>query len=748
MYCKEVTNYELSRLKPSISINPNTTKEKLIPFKLQEFSISECQEAIDHFNSVIDFDLYQESIRNDPSKPKIIYKEGYRPSQEELIFIENERIMCKWSEPYWKDRYYKISNHENKFVQFSPNVPQRINRKIRARAQKLRRAINKITLKARQLGETTDEIGTKIQRILYFGDVKALVASKDMDSTLKMSRIFTDAVALLPYWNRAFVSEYQTRKYWLYDNNSLLDFGWGTQDSLGRGSTYTVGHFSEIAMYVNPVEAIEDAYLNAIHESIWTLITLEGTAESRDDWFHKIWKNLVSQQERGTTSFITRFYPWCLRDDIKPTETWIRGRAEAFSLWQPTTETLAHARKVESYIRQDSDLRTELPNWKMSREKMFWYEVSKTEAKNKNQLQNFLKEQPSDPEEAFQHAGHSIYSVETLIYLNDKAQERIPEVYKLRGDSNEINPEFFPTSEDIKPDGKVIRIRADWNQSIAFSDYELVECKFEGWANFNPINKFLIWEHPIRGADYGFGIDNSAGLGLNVSDDAVIIGIKKGTIEYKDKQVVELASPEMSQAVMWPFLMAIATYFSPEYQALLAIEINNGTELLNIMLNRGWFNHHQMMDRTKIGQGESKVRKLGFETNRQTRPDLVNQVNAFINGNWIDLYSVPLIQELNDLEVKTTVSSELGQRKDKIAGKKDNRFMALGMALYSLHRDEILGLQKAAWNERIANENSIVELQEMPSGYYEWEKAIEFGNHRPYNPMEGETGLEDVFEIY
>jgi hypothetical protein len=61
---------------------------------------------------------------------------------------------------------------------------------------------------------------------------------------------------------------------------------WNTK-SLGRGETPTVAHGSEIASYLYPEKSIEAALGKAMHETIWMLKILEGTAEGRDDWLHK-----------------------------------------------------------------------------------------------------------------------------------------------------------------------------------------------------------------------------------------------------------------------------------------------------------------------------------------------------------------------------------------------------------------------------------------------------------------------------
>jgi hypothetical protein len=45
--------------------------------------------------------------------------------------------------------------------------------------------------------------------------------------------------------------------------------------------------------------------------------------------------------------------------------------------------------------------------------------------------------------------------------------------------------------------------------------------------------------------------------------------------------------------------------------------------------------------------------------------------------------------------------------------------MAFGIGLYSLHRDEIIGVQKAAWEERIKNQNSKVVFKSYKRGVEE-----------------------------
>lgn len=717
MYHPDVTAEYLSQINPVITIQTKSG-DKEIPFNLEYHSVSDVEQANDHFNNLINFDLYRKTCET--SNVKIEFKDPtYKFSPDELMWMENERILCQWDADYFLTRYYKILNVDGLYVPFEYLVPQKVNMKILARLQKARRALKKWTVKARQQGETTWSQGIILQRLAYFSDIVSMIASKDADSSGEMGKKFVAAMNLLPYWNRPQLKNFRVEEEYTYNNGSNFDLGYGTQKSLGRGRSPLVSHLSEVPFYKYPQQALEDSLFNAMHETIWQLILVEGTAEARDDYYHLKTKEIIAGMEEGTTSFVFSFHPWCARRDLFPTDAWMRARSDFYEKWSPASETIAHATKLRNWVLSNQDYREEFgSNWHLDREQMFYYELEKKAAIKRNALQSFLKEKPSDPEEAFQHAGQTIYPIQTILDIGDEAQSRIPRVFKLRGDANEIFPEFWPTNDEIKEDGEIISIRADWSSTAVFSDFELVEVEFHGWDNFDPANKILIWEFPQYGATYGLSVDTSDGLGRDISDEMIMEVIKKGTVEYKDKQVCEFASAEIPQNMAWPWALAIATLFSVEEQILFTPEINKGTELLTSMQNHGWSNLFAMLDMAKLNRGITSGTKFGFETNNRNRHELINHMNSFILGRWVEIYSMLLVRELKDVVKKRTVSQVIGQVNDKISGKKDNRFMAFGIGLYALHRDEILGLQKAAWEERVKKTNSIVIFKEFKPDAY------------------------------
>lgn len=711
MYDPTIIGNTLEKINPFVLMNTKAGQKK-IPFRLEYHTPDEIDIMKKHLDEVINLPLYEatcetNSVKIEPRRNLTI---------DELIWIENEKILCKYDCNYFQDGYFKYLSAEGEgWKQFSPLTPHLVNRKIRARLQKAGRPIKKWTVKSRQQAESTDSQGVILHRLNYYKDVMSMIASHDADATAKLSDIFMKAMAQLPWWNRTFITKLNTHEEYYFDIGSLFDLGWGTQAKLGRGRTPLVSHISEIPFFKFPEESLEESLFNAMHENIWQIILAEGTAEKRGDYYHKKTQEVISGMEDGTGAFVICFHPACARDDLYPTKTWIHTRASAFMNWSPSSHTLAVARKLINWVKSNEDYRSIWgSNWQPSREFLFWYEIEKRNAEGRGRLQQFLKEHPTDIEEAFQNAGTSIYPLQTIISLSDNAQRAIPDIYKLRGDINEISPTLFPTEDEIDYEKPRIKITARWDTEKPPFIYELVPILFKGWDSFDPQNKILIWEHPKRGATYGMAVDDSDGLGKGISDDAVLEVIKKGTIEYKDKQVCEFASAGLPPTMLRPFNLAIASYFSPEEQLLFIPEVKKGTEVLNGMLNVGWRNVFGMIDSSRIDKDFAEIKKLGFDTNPRTRLELINLMNQFIMGNYIDINSMMLIQELKDLTKKQTVSPVLGMMNEKIMaakGKSDNRFMSFGMCLYGLHRNEILGLEKAAWQERLNNENSVVVLQ-------------------------------------
>lgn len=743
MYSRKISDGRLDKLQQNLS------------FQLKRYTQQECSQFVEYTNYLIDKDVYEAAAKRNIRSIKNVFADGsvFKSPQHQAKYYEqeiqeritNERIICKWDANYWQDNYYQIKNHEDIYIPYSPLPAQKIWRRIRSDLNEKQLPIKLLDLKGRQQGDTTEKQGLLLQRIAFFPNTSCLIASKQDKDTDIMSRKLLEALDRQPFWLRPFYEQFTTGEGYRFDNGSFIDLGSGQQEFLGKGQTPTACHLSEVASFKYPKSAIENALFRAMHESEWLLQFLEGTAETRDDWFHQKVKEVISAMERGTTSWYFNFIPWFFRRDLYPTETYIRARSDAYSRWSPKVETIAMAKMAENSVKSWKYSREELgSNWKMDREQLFYYEIEREQAEKEERLAEFLSQMPTTVDEAFQHAGKTLYKVSLIQEYERKARSIIPEVYKLQGDPTEVSPQYWPQQNEILSEeegGRTIEIICDWNSSIPASIFQLIRIKFDGWDKFDPVNKFIIWEHPKRGFNYASATDTSDGLGIGLSDDMVININRIGTAEHKDRQVCEFASPEIPLGSFWPFNLCILTYYCRyvDYQILSSIECNKGYELQNALINRGYKNQFKRLDESSPYQDESKIQKYGFWTDKRSRPELIGHFNTFFIGKHYDIFSPMLLSQIRDLQKVRKPNNELGFSGEKILGKIDDRILAAAINLYASHRSEIAGHERKSWEQRNRSAENVVDIKSFKG--FEWEREdrseieIEFGGE-----------VEDYFE--
>lgn len=720
MYSLKVSNENLDKV------------QQTLPFQLQRYSQPECEQFAAFTKQLINLDVFESAAKRNIKAVKAIFTDGsvFKSPAAQKAFeekevqerIQNEQTICQLDANYWMDNYYQVKNSEGMYIPYSPLPAQRMWRRIRADLNEKRLPIKLLDLKGRQQGDTTEKQGLLLQRLTFVPDTDCLIASKQDKDTDIMSRKLLSALDRQPFWMRIFYESFETGTGYRFDNGSFIDLGGGQQEFLGKGQTPIACHLSEIASFKYPKSAIENALFRAMHESEWLLQFLEGTAEARDDWFHKKVKEVIASMERGTTSWYFNFIPWFFRRDLYPTPTYVAARSAAFANWIPKVETIAMAKMAENSVRSWKYSREELgSSWKMDKEQMFYYELERDQAEREERLAEFLSQMPTTVDEAFQHAGKTLYKTTLIESYTRAAHSEIPEVYKLKGDASEVSPQYWPEPNEVLNGGKTIQITCNWNGGIPASTFELIQINFNGWDNFDPKNKFIIWEHPERGFNYSSAVDTSDGLGENISDNAIININRIGTAEFRDKQVCEFASPEIPLGSMWPFTLVLLTYYSryTETQILSTIECNKGYELQNALLQRGYWNQYKRLDDSSPYQDESKISKYGFWTDRRTRPDILGVFNSFILGQHYEIYSPMLISELRDLQKVRKPSNELGFSGDKIIGKKDDRIMAAAINLYASHRGEISGHEKKTWEMRNRNAENVVDIKAFKGLEYE-----------------------------
>ena len=645
-------------------------------FHLIEHSISEVAQANAHIQTLVG--------KGSEGKPRL--SRALNP--EEMKWVLNERAMCSCSFRYWATRYGFILDWGEQLVRFSPNVAQEMILDLFGELENMEIAILVQFLKARQLGVTTITELVILWKTIFHARTNALVASSNPEDSAKMVEKIEICFKNQPFWLIPTITTGHAGELIEFgEQDSAIAIQWGNQaNGLARGRTATTFHLSEVADFRNPRKLIDASLLRAVHDSPWVFGVLEGTAKQREDYWHKKWKASVSGWPTRTSRLCPAFLPWYVGTDIYPTLTFMRKAADYFSTWEPGEMTIKHANRAGEYVRSGQNpLVTKFlgSNWYMPKEQMFFWEITRNEYAELNDLGSFYSELCADDREAFQSANRSIFSAEVTAAFTEAAKMPYG-VYGLRAPQSEVPILLQASERDRDPNIKPIDLHCKWNPMQPAHDYQLVPLLHRGTGLFNPEGKIIMWEPPLPGHVYGLGTDTGYGLG---QDNSVINILRKGTLDRNDEQVLEFASPNINSFALWPFNLALGTLYSTVdsfgqlRQAKQVIEMAaNGENVQNELKKRGWRNFHLWVryDRKKVR--EASATRLGWYTVPWSRRMMLDMLLDALNNGWLDVNSLDFIAEMGDLEL------EMETQKLKAAtGSKDDRIMSLGIVLFSMH---------------------------------------------------------------
>lgn len=693
MYAKAVIRKNLSLAQNEINLR---TKDK--QYNLKIYSVEESRYYVDFLDSITVTDEKNNKLLD----PDYLSSLPLPKLQEILNFIENERIISKYYFKYFMTHYYHIETglsqevqegRESRISLYSFNNAGKIILKYLAIIQSLEVAIYLLLLKARQLGATTLSQGLINHRLLFYSDIKAMVGSSDPDKTNEMVSKMGIAWDRLPNWLTPSIRVTKSKEEYatIAELNNKLIKGHGSATSgIGRGTTPTVWHLSEIPDFEDPYEDIDASLLNATHDDPYTLGIMESTAKGDEGYWYDTWKEATEGWLQGKSDFCPIFLGWYLGTDLYPTKTWIKSKLFFFNQWKPKPDTISHKVKVESYVRADSLLSSILGlNYTLPREQMFWYEVKKEAAEKKGQLAKFYEEVPATPDDAFQASGGSpVFPVQIIQQMTSLAKplalyHNKPAVFAIVG--GDLTQHFHPKPYEVDSSRPPVPIQSILQYGKVKETFQLIPLHHhqELWDK-----RLFIWEFPFPDKDprsiYGLGTDCAMGVGQDRTGTCVI---KKGTLRTPSIQVAEYATDTMSANDYLPIVWALGEFYSFrsfEYnnEAKQVIELEKGGENLQHQLKvRGWANFHLWEGiRDKIGQG--KPTSIGWVTNSHTRPILVDDVRHDVMAGFLRINSPFLIHEC-----KTLVDN--GQRIEAKNGEFDDRYFMCGMAHHSLSSWEI-----------------------------------------------------------
>ncbi len=614
---------------------------------------------------------------------------------EESRYIQNERRLCALDFSYYCE-YARIIAWDKSSTPFRPNVAQQMVLDLWAQLEARAMPISMQQLKARQLGVSTLTEIAVAHRVQFHERVNAVVASADPQKSKKMARMIGYCWEQMPWWlmpDATTITGGMPSSFGKLNSSLLIQAG-NQFTGVARGDTPNVAHLSELCEWVDPEDLVDSALLRAMHETPDLFLVLESTALGRGNWWHKKWKLSKSDWATGRARLCPIFLPWFVGVDLYPTATWLRTRPIPVD-WTPADVTLRHAERARAYVLASPLLFQFLAkgdrDWHMPLSQLWYYEVERDAAIKQNTLNKFLQEMPSDDQEAFQTTNVSAIGSEIIL----EYRERVPPplgVYTIVGTG--VSPEHTISSREWDRSQPPITIRGA--DVLARNDdaWQLIPLRFLGYPDTDPMLRLFIWEWPETDETYGIGVDTADGLGL---DRSVVEVLRKDSPTRIDAQCAEFASDYIKANQLWPMALAISIFYSPfqsrqdrRVPSRCAVECKgNGEAVQHEMKKRGWPNFHPWIryDNKKPASAAT-AHKEGVFTNQWFRAQMMDMMLTKIDEQTIDVRSPWLVEEMEVLE-----RDEFKQSLKAGSGEHDDRFMALGFPVFSLHVLDLPGRQ-------------------------------------------------------
>jgi hypothetical protein len=416
------------------------------------------------------------------------------------------------------------------------------------------------------------------------------------------------------------------------DSDVLVGAG-NQKTTMGQGMNIDVSHLTELSTWEFPAYIDEDL-MPAFNSSRkhHSVILMESTgAGAKGNWFYEHFMAAWAHK----TSFKAIFAAWYLRPNN-------RLRPEG-------VEFLPHTLDMAKRVQQET-------GEKLDQAQLAFYQFTRRDFEEKGELEKFYQEYPSTVEEAFQTGVKSAFPLELRSKLRDRVRKPIfvGEVNLATGKMKKVDLDSYVQSEDP----------LKWRE------------------------KLIMWELPKRGKFYVVSVDASHGLD---ADNAAIEVLRVGTRKEKDEQVAEWCGDlhPGDLAVVAALIGRIYRDKDADLDALMAVECNPGSPgtTTQLVLQQLGYNNFYMWRRPHAATG-GETMVYGWWTTPATRPLLTNILQEYVKKEDVLLNSPQLIDEMGSFVKTRTPSGKIHLA--AFEGYHDDRLLALAIALYVSHEDDVV----------------------------------------------------------
>ncbi len=436
-------------------------------------------------------------------------------------------------------------------------------------------------------------------------------------------------------------------------------------------------HNSEVSSFYDAAyELIDVGLFKCVHPSRHVLGFLESTAKGNTGYWADTYWGSKAGWEKGTSRLMALFLPFFCADDMYPNPTELETHPAPES-WRPEPETRQMVAESELYVKSNPILekvlkqKSGLPgDWKMPREKAWYWEWNFLEARGKGREKDWYQEVAHTDKASFQGSYDNVFGREVITEAWSNRDTKYS-VYGIVGQS--IQERHEPDPEDVDNTLPRITVKRDNRKGEPFQ-WEFVPLFWEEpfkdlddkelFENESHMGKLFVWMEPEPGYDYSIGVDTSKGVG---KDGTVVAVSRRGrSPSERDIQAAEWRDNYVSHVEAWSWVLAIASYYSrymgqhgvmfrEPYVAIEQIEAVGDT-CQDQMSLCGYSRFHRMIryDSMPKQMKKSKAHKRGWFTSGWSRPMLTDGFVVNTQNGWYQVNSPYTIWEMDHWEVHYT----------------------------------------------------------------------------------------------
>jgi hypothetical protein len=619
-----------------------------------------------------------------------------KPKEDEIDFfwykICEERYKYDF-EFYAVSCCWIIDKETANYIRFKPNPAQRMLIRALEKQRLEGRQINIIILKAKQMGFTTlIQMYMQWIQIVLKKNWNSAICAHELTAAINIRSMYDNSIRMMPPVGG--------------EKKTICSFGGTTniKQIPERGCRITVGtaqnpesirsqdlkmiHLSEMAFYPETIgnnpELLESSMISSLTDGQNTMVIRESTANGVGNYFYNQWQ----KAKRGETAYEPIFAPWFMIDLY----------SEPF---EDNKFYLHNGKKkkgtVADFILTLNDYERNLwNNYKLcTLENLNWRRMKASTMPNESKMR---QEYPSDDIEAFQDSGNPVFKAEEIEALRKDCKP--PQVVGVL--SSKCSPALAITDpqrrSEILMDLSFVPDKEATNAVLYGTEKDRIK-KGE--------NKLHVWVMPDTSIKvknrYVVSFDPQKGLSDSADYGVIKVFDRYWMMHGEGVEVVALFYGHIDKDITIWIAAQIAKWYN---NALLVVESNtydsdikeDDTEFIFETIKQYYGNLYSRTPTDKIQEGVPV--KYGFNTNRKTKPTLIETFTAVVREKGYTERDHETLNEARVFEYKPDGST--GAK----GSNHDDRLMATMIGIYVCYKlplpslvvpKEIISTKKIVW---------------------------------------------------